>query len=68
MNTHHPIYKAEQSHTGGYLCHHNHRTRSGAARCLPTPPRGQGTFSMARVMACNDAAEKADRQRDIPLE
>ena len=52
-----PIFKAEQSHTGGDLCRHNHRTLSGAQRCLPAAPRGAGTYSMARVVPCNAAAE-----------
>ncbi len=52
-----PIFKAEQSHTGGHLCHHNHRTLSGAQRCLPAVPRGAETYSMARVVPCNAAAE-----------
>jgi hypothetical protein len=56
-----PIYKAEQCHTGGHLCRHNHRTISGAERCLPRLPRGQGTtgaFSMASVVPQNEAAER----------
>lgn len=60
-----PIFKAEQSHIGGYLCRHNHRTISGAERCLPAAPRGQGAFSMAQVVPCNAAAETIVRaQRD----
>ncbi len=51
-----PVFKAERSHTGGALCHHNHRTATGAARCLPALPRGHGTYSMARVIPCNAAA------------
>ena len=56
MKTEQPIFRAEQSHTGGSPCSHNHRTLSGAERCLPAAPRGHGTYSMARVVAINDAA------------
>ena len=64
-----PIWKAEQSHTGGYLCTHDHHTRTGAERCLPKlphQPRGSltQTFSLARVVAMNAAAERIDLERD----
>ena len=36
-----PIYKAEQSHTGGHLCPHAHRTYMSAYRCLPASRRRQ---------------------------
>ena len=55
-----PVYKAEQSHTGGSLCSHNHRTRSTAERCLPKPPPGNQSYSMASVKAINDAARWID--------
>jgi hypothetical protein len=55
-----PIYKAEQSHTGGSLCNHNHRTRAAAERCLPRPPHGDYAYSMAGVRAVNDAARQLD--------
>ena len=60
MNGPTPIFKAEQCHTGGYLCNHNHRTRAAAARCLPPPPHGNQAYSMGGVLAMNDAAKLLD--------
>ena len=47
-------YEAEQSHTGGCLCGHHHRSREAASRCLPGVPTGRGCFSMAeiKIIAC----------------
>jgi hypothetical protein len=61
-----PIWKAEQSPTGGHLCKHNHHSRRAAERCLPRLPRrrpGSLTryFSLAQVIAVNDAAARRDR-------
>ena len=58
-----PIYHAEQCHTGGYPCRHKHRTRAAAERCLPRLGRHyrNGEFSMAKVVAGNDAARRQDR-------
>lgn len=54
-------YEAETCHTGGYLCGHRHRTRSGAERCLPRLPRQTSTltryFSMARVIWRGDGPD-----------
>lgn len=61
------VWKTEQSHTGGHLCRHNHRTRSGAERCLPRLTTGQchrGAFSLARVVAMNDAAIREDTPKE----
>lgn len=57
------IYQAETCATGGYLCGHAHRSRAAASRCLPRVPKGGGAFSMARVVAINDAAESEDALR-----
>lgn len=64
--TEQPIFHAEQCHTGGHPCQHNHRTISGAQRCLPRAPRDY--FSLARVIAANDAAQRLlDTHDDAPV-
>ena len=63
----HPIFHAEQSPTGGYPCTHNHRTRAAAERCLPRV-HGRGCFSMAQVIAANDAARYADQAAQAEAE
>ncbi len=60
-----PIFHAEQCHTGGHLCRHNHRTVSGAMRCLPAVGSlGQGAYSMARVLPQNAAAQRLLDEQD----
>lgn len=63
-----PIFHAEQCHTGGHECAHNHRSYKAAQRCLPKLPCGPGTqnlFSMAVVVPANDAARaELKRMRD----
>jgi len=58
-----PIYMAQIDHTGTTLCGHNHSTRSAAKRCLPRPmPKTRDGYSMAQVVAYNQAAIDADRE------
>lgn len=59
-----PIWMAHLDHTGTILCQHEHRTRSGAARCLPKLPRKGTYLSFARIVPCNEAARQEELQEE----
>jgi len=66
MKTH---YTADQCHTGGYECSHQHRTAEAARRCLPTlPTQSSGsltqTFSLATIHRYADGVEVEIAEND----